>query len=324
MQLVRGMRFFVASTQLHQGMGFAADESAHRVHAMLQRRFDRLSHHLECTVEIGIGARHILALHGKKQLFAVEECTSKALVAGVGMCQNRGAVLIVELREELLCLLRRIARRSGTRSFCGRERRDEPDAQHSRIFQQHLLYLVGNRAVHFEHVVGKAALAFPQDRRVADIDAGISQCRCHKSENARHILLVDDSGAILPRYLDLYPIDPGQPSRTATYRFAAYAQHFARSITYPDIDRIGMAGLRLGVDLEIERDALCPCNLERIADAQVVRSEAQKACNESTVGTVAAIGMGKRAIEGEAHLLRRPPHQFMCHERDAQRSCRVG
>ena len=109
-------------------------------------------------------------------------------------------------------------------------------------------------------------------------------------------------------------------SRAAADAFAAHAGHGARFVRHVDIHRVGVLARRVGGGHEFELEPRRAGDVERIADAGVVGGHAQQACHERLVGSVAAVGVGEAAVQGEGGLARLAREQAPAHERDAQRA----
>ena len=136
-------------------------------------------------------------------------------------------------------------------------------------------------------------------------------------EHASHVALLHDDAVVFACQAHVHAVDAADHRRAAADALAAHARDGARFVRHVDIYRVGVLARRVGGGHEFEVEPCRAGDVERFADAGVVGGHAQQARHERLVGSVAAVGVGEAAVQGERGLARLAREQATAHQRDA-------
>ena len=121
-------------------------------------------------------------------------------------------------------------------------------------------------------------------------------------EHTGDVLVRYEERGVHARDVDADAIDAADAHLAAAQALAADLRRGACVVHHVDIDGVGVDGGVVALDVKVIVEALLACEVEGLLDVLVVGIEAQDACDERTVGAVAAVGVGEGVPQTKGNL----------------------
>ena len=299
--------------------GLPANQAAERLFPGI--RLGRGAHHLEHAAQIAFRPLGIRALSRKPRALAYHEPFRKRQAMLHAVREQLGGTSEIDFLEPVFC------RRAVERDLAGGRapeaiRRDEAHALDGRVREDLVGDLRKYRVVDLQHGKRVRALRGAVQRHRRDVDAVFCKASGDMREDAGDIHLVHDHRVELPRDVHVDAVDARELGSSPN-RHAARLDGRSPLRLRPDVDRVGMPGIRVEIVLELDGHPGLARQIERLADARVIGMQAEDAGDERLVGAVPAACAREGPVEREAHAPRLAVEEVAHHRGDVERAGRV-